>query len=1283
MMFNLVKTFSVVFYALVFSVTAGDNDTVSRVYYVQPTDSPMIASNCNGTSKPCHTLSYYARFHNFNSGATLIFLPGNHILSGETLLLRDISNVTLSGINDVGKVNIISSSYITLYCNTVDNLKIEGLNFFINVDIAFVTFQEYAYALKMDTSVNIYIFNNTFQGVASMIYLKYSQANISSCTFQNCKGGAIFADTGSRNIQVYGCIFFQNESVGRGGSIHAMNYAKVYLQGNFFSYNWDIMYGGAIKCFSCTLEMGHRNIFYNNSVTNNRWPETVGGGAIYASLDSEVNIEGSTIFKNNFAFKGGAIYLNGCQMKITGSDMIVFRENKGISGDGGAIYCNDDSSLSILSQNVIFMNNSAGRTGGAIYICITLRKMILSGYFIQNKANQGGAVYVEVVENVTIKNASLRRNSLAAVGVYKSSVTFIGTTRFIQNSGGALEADVSSVTFMGTTCFYYNSRNMSNGGALSLSLGSLSLSGNTLFLGNIAAENGGAVYALGTAIYIQNVVNFTLNTAGKNGGAMYFDSGVTLNLNVIILKHSKHLQFPLLHISRNYAEQYGGAIYRVDNPIGSQCYRSVMVKKPPCFLQIRYSRRYTRRVIKPVQVNFSNNTTGIGEGNSLFGGFLNRCRIEFEFMPWWTTGFYFLKDIHIMVIDNHVEPNFSREDITSRTYELCFCKEHRSIYSKYWNVSSYSGQKFNVSLLAAAQVGTTSTSVTAITSTSTRLETFQTTQLIENGCNVLQYTIFSTKSHEEVKLYADGPCKDTGDAYVLINATLQPCPDGFTKAKDICSCEPKLLKHGISCSIENVPFFIKRENLNCWIGASYFNNVYEGMIIAASCPLEYCKSQPHKFTLNDLDSQCDHNRAGLVCGACAANHSLLLGGSYCKVCSNSYLALILLFAFMGVILVAFLTFLKLTVATAVFNSIIIYSNILQTTRNSIFFSNTTNILTIFLAWMNLDFGVPTCFYDGLDAYVQTWLQFVFPLYVWLLIGAIILTSRYSITVSKLIGHNPIAVLGTLILMSYMKILKIIVEVYSSMELDYPDNTTVTVWYKDANIPYLQSQHLAITIATTLVLIFFFVPYTLLLLLGHKLYRFTGRKYFKWFNRIKPLLESYYAPYKVKTRFWTGLLLLVRCLLYILFLQFSQSPNKTFMAINITFCIFGFLLGIVFAGKIYKKVDGNVAEALVYLNLIVLSASAQAGLNSEHLVNSMVALVFLMLIFTCAYQFHVQYITKRRWWLKFKNTVLGYVPKKKQNHTISPVSSNPQSQDPHKFPTTTVIELREPLLQTTN
>ena len=179
----------------------------------------------------------------------------------------------------------------------------------------------------------------------------------------------------------------------------------------------------------------------------------------------------------------------------------------------------------------------------------------------------------------------------------------------------------------------------------------------------------------------------------------------------------------------------------------------------------------------------------------------------------------------------------------------------------------------------------------------------------------------------------------------------------------------------------------------------------------------------------------------------------------------------------------------------------------------------------------------------MTAYAQTWLQFAFPLYVWVLISLIILSSRYSITVSKLIGHNPIAVLATLLLMSYTKLLKIIIEVYSSVNLSYPDNETRTVWLKDANVPYLQSWHLFLTVVTALFLIFFFLPYTLLLLLGYKVYRFSGRKYFRWLNRMKPLLESYYAPYTVHNRYWTGFLLLVRCILYMILSSYSLGDSS--------------------------------------------------------------------------------------------------------------------------------------------
>ena len=115
----------------------------------------------------------------------------------------------------------------------------------------------------------------------------------------------------------------------------------------------------------------------------------------------------------------------------------------------------------------------------------------------------------------------------------------------------------------------------------------------------------------------------------------------------------------------------------------------------------------------------------------------------------------------------------------------------------------------------------------------------------------------------------------------------------------------------------------------------------------------------------------------------AANHaglSNVLGSSRCIKCSGAYLSLLIPFALAGITLVAFLLLCKLTVTVGSINGLIFYANIIAVNR-SIW---TAKCPTIFIAWLNLDLGIETCFYDRIDTctYVRAWLQFVFPLYMW-------------------------------------------------------------------------------------------------------------------------------------------------------------------------------------------------------------------------------------------------------------------------------------------------------------
>ena len=514
----------------------------------------------------------------------------------------------------------------------------------------------------------------------------------------------------------------------------------------------------------------------------------------------------------------------------------------------------------------------------------------------------------------------------------------------------------------------------------------------------------------------------------------------------------------------------------------------------------------------------------------------------------------------------------------------------------------YRGQEFTVFLLAFNQVrGTIPTPVRVITSANASLKLNQNLQHFPSYCYGHTYNLYSTEEHEELVFYADGgPCHDTGLARAVIDVALLPCPYAFIQAGQHCECEERLQVYGVECIIDREVYISRKAGSKFWMSILLVNDSYQGLILYGTCPEEFCTQKNVNITLDKLDITCEGNRSGILCGKCNDKYSLLFGSSRCGLCSNVYLALLLPLAAAGVALFVLLSFLRLTVATGMINSIIFYANIVQANKRILLPNSRRNILTVFLAWMNLDLGFETCFYDGMDAYVQTWLQFAFPLYIWTLVSLIIIASRHSIILSKLIGHDPIAVLATLLLMSYTKILNIIIEVYSSVNLDYPGNVTVRVWLKDANIPYLESKHLLLTVVTSIVFVFFFIPYSLLLLVGYKLYHFSGKKYFHWLRRIKPFLDSYYAPYKIHTRYWTGFLLLARCALYVVFSYNSLGgATKSLLAINIT------LTAIVIVAwlslLVYKNFYVNVIEAMVYLNLITLSNAALVDANYPELV----------------------------------------------------------------------------------
>ena len=363
-------------------------------------------------------------------------------------------------------------------------------------------------------------------------------------------------------------------------------------------------------------------------------------------------------------------------------------------------------------------------------------------------------------------------------------------------------------------------------------------------------------------------------------------------------------------------------------------------------------------------------------------------------------------------------------------------------------------------------------------------------QQVNNTCTKLQYTVYSLSQYVSIKLHAEGTLcsirKHELIPSILLNLS-QTCPPGFrlSESAKSCICEPRLYKYASQCIIRNgVGQIVRQSGQHFWVG--YDNHE---LILHPHCPFDYCINGTVIFPLNNPDVQCAYNRSGLLCGCCKEGYSQVLGTSQCKKCTNSHLVLLIPFALMGVALVFLILVCKLTVAIGTLSGLLLYANIIGPNCTIFLPLESTNPFSIFIAWLNLDFGIETCFYNKLDTYSKMWLQFVFPAYIWMLVGLMILVSKYSRRFANLLGKNPVSVLATLILLAYAKILRTLITVLYVTYLEYPTYNRM-VWLYDGNIDYLSGKHIPLFLVAVLVFLFLFLPYIscFFLVSGYRPYR---------------------------------------------------------------------------------------------------------------------------------------------------------------------------------------------------
>ena len=409
-------------------------------------------------------------------------------------------------------------------------------------------------------------------------------------------------------------------------------------------------------------------------------------------------------------------------------------------------------------------------------------------------------------------------------------------------------------------------------------------------------------------------------------------------------------------------------------------------------------------------------------------------------------------------------------------------------------------------------------------------------QLFQNTCTKIDYNARYSKNENSCELYFHGTAMMKQvrlnrlwrflwkfvDAYRI---KILPCPIGFIfcEHNQMCWCDP-VLEIVKNCNIDEQTVV---RPASSWIVDSTSEHDHHTYQVSLQCPFDYCLPHSSHLNLSNPDSQCQFNRTGLLCGKCKEGLSTVFGTSQCKHCTNYYLILILPFTLAGIAVVILLFMSNLTVADGNINGLIFYANIVSI-NDPVFFSNykVTKYAYMLISFLNLDLGVETCFYNGMDDYAKMWLQLIFPIYLIIIAALLIITSRYSTRIQRLTAHRALQVLATLFLLSYTKILRTVSSVlfsYSTITC-LPNKTTRLVWSVDTDTELFKMKFNYLFVVC-LILFLILLPFNLVLIFTRTLSRL------KFINHFKPMLDAYQGPYKNRFYYWTGIQLLLRAVFY--------------------------------------------------------------------------------------------------------------------------------------------------------
>ena len=608
----------------------------------------------------------------------------------------------------------------------------------------------------------------------------------------------------------------------------------------------------------------------------------------------------------------------------------------------------------------------------------------------------------------------------------------------------------------------------------------------------------------------------------------------------------------------------------------------------------------------------------------------------------------------------HTKPDQERQ--VEQVARLCFyantsssgvsqCSEHSNS-----TIPLFPGQLHTINILTADRLGEYLPQP-IIVQTSNSWQVGRVEQVFGENSSEVSFSIASNDIDTSGVVQFSVP---TYDAVAEVSVYLKNCPIGFDLDTDSMTCQ-------CSSFISNIPT-IKCDNntgiltvhSSSWIGVS-FNNT---LAYTSNCPINYCPSMP--VLIRDVSSErgkCLGNHVGLSCGPCEDGYSVVFGDVVCLRCSHWYLLTIPVYAVAGILLVIGVFALDLTIYRGTVIGPVLLSNIVFAANVYSFSSiiDAVKPLFIWVSLMGLSLGFPICFFDGMTALHKEVLEFIFPAYVISIVVVIIIVSRCSQRVNKLVSHSSVKVLATVIYFSYGKVIKTLFNVLQYNTITLANGETKIVWLLDASVPFLGGWHAVVCAFVLLIFLMVILPYILLITFGPFLvYRW------KIIVKLKPFMDAHSGPYKDRYRYWFGVRLWIITALAAIT---AAARTYNFILILIGSIILNVLFVIEAFVKPYKSTTLNYLDSGMLLpvvlgltgSLAVICASEQ----SNFLTVFISLLAFISFTAFCGIVFfHVNEMfqlvdkIKQRWFPKYtkKKAVKPAVkPTVKVNLPVQPVN----------------------------